>query len=33
MGSRGQGAVKSMLVGSDAMKVVAAGKTPVTLVR
>ena len=33
MGSRGQGAVKSMLVGSVAMKVVAAGKTPVTLVR
>jgi nucleotide-binding universal stress UspA family protein len=33
MGSRGQGAVKSALVGSVAMKVVAAGKTPVTLVR
>jgi nucleotide-binding universal stress UspA family protein len=33
MGSRGQGAMKSALVGSVAMKVVAAGKTPVTLVR
>lgn len=33
MGSRGQGAVKSALVGSVAMKVVAAGKTPITLVR
>lgn len=33
MGSRGQGAVKAALVGSVAMKIVAAGKTPVTLVR